>query len=363
MNFKWKINRDGHKERIPIFQPLVNERISVMATKVFKHLQKKRACWPWWRNSRAWMKLPCSKPPSLNSWGLQASLSLWLPPSHLCLCLHVASPLCPRLSSSVCCKDPDVGFRATRHPGGPHFQILRFTSAKTLFSSQVLFWGQGAPGLTPSRVLPSHLFQLLGAPGIHPWAGGHLPPVSTSISTWLLLCVHVSLLLCLIRTLSLGLGPPLFRRTSSQTLHSITSAETPFPNNMPLWGSSWTWVSEERKSLEADWQSRFCRGSWDIGSPTWWGDLCLECPEFCQAELSGSQLMVLQQPIKGQGPFLGGRHGLGLESRQCLIVQGHSQEGMEPGAATISSREGLVRSSENRIRLPWQAVTQSCPTL
>ena len=48
------------------------------------------------------------------------------------------------------------------------------------------------------------------------------------MSTWLLLCVRVSPLLCLIRTLSLGLRPPPSRRTSSQTLHSITSAETQF---------------------------------------------------------------------------------------------------------------------------------------
>ena len=80
-----------------------------------------------------------------------------------------------------------------------------------------------APGEGPSR-----LFQLLGAPGTHPWAGGRLPPISASVSTWLLLCVHVCPLLGLIRTLSLGLGPPPSRRTSSQTLHSITSAETQF---------------------------------------------------------------------------------------------------------------------------------------
>ena len=58
-----------------------------------------------------------------------------------------------------------------------------------------------APGEGPSR-----LFQLLGVPGIRPWAGGRLPPVST----WLL-CVHVSPLPCLIRTLSLG-----FRATPIQ---------------------------------------------------------------------------------------------------------------------------------------------------
>ena len=55
---------------------------------------------------------------------------------------------------------------------------------------------------------PSRLVQLLGAPGVHPWAGGRLRPVPASVSTWLLLCVPVSPLLCLIRTLSVALGPP-----------------------------------------------------------------------------------------------------------------------------------------------------------
>ena len=73
-----------------------------------------------------------------------------------------------------------------------------------------------------------------GAPGVRPWAGGRLPPVSASVSTWLLLCVRVSPLLCLMRTLSWGLGPPPSRRASSQTLHSITSAETLLPHKVPL---------------------------------------------------------------------------------------------------------------------------------
>ena len=41
------------------------------------------------------------------------SLGWWPPPSHLCLRLHTASPLCPCLSSSVSYKDPVPGFRAT----------------------------------------------------------------------------------------------------------------------------------------------------------------------------------------------------------------------------------------------------------
>ena len=69
-----------------------------------------------------------------------------------------------------------------------------------------------APGEGPPR-----LFQLQGATGVRPWAGGRLPPVSASVSTWLLLCVRVSPLLCLIRTLALGLRPSPSRRASSQT--------------------------------------------------------------------------------------------------------------------------------------------------
>ena len=39
---------------------------------------------------------------------------------------------------------------------------------------------------------PSHLFQLLGSPGVRPWAGGHLPPIYASVSMWLLLWVCLS---------------------------------------------------------------------------------------------------------------------------------------------------------------------------
>ena len=90
-----------------------------------------------------------------------------------------------------------------------------------------------APGEGPSR-----LFRLLGAPGIHPWAGGRLPAVSASVSMWLL-CVHVSPLVCLIRTLTLGSGPPPSRRNLISDLHSITSAETFYPNKVLFWGSSY----------------------------------------------------------------------------------------------------------------------------
>ena len=58
---------------------------------------------------------------------------------------------------------------------------------------------------------PPHLFQLLQAPGVRPWAGGRFPPVSASVSMWLFLCIRVSPLVCLIRILSLG-----FRATPIQ---------------------------------------------------------------------------------------------------------------------------------------------------
>ena len=97
----------------------------------------------------------------------------------------------------------------------------------------------GPPAEAPGEG-PSHLYQLLGAPGVRPWDGGRLPPVSASVSTWLLLCVRVSPLLCLIRTFSLGLRPPSSKRTSSQTLHSITSADTLLPCKAIFCGSGRT---------------------------------------------------------------------------------------------------------------------------
>ena len=248
MHFKWKIKRDGHKEIIPIFHPFVSEWISVMATKVLKHLQKRRPCWRWWGNSIEGMKLYCTKLPSLSSRGLQASLGWWPPPSRLHLCLHVASPLCPCLSSSVSYKDPAIGFWATPIQEWPHFQILHFTFAKTLFSSQVLFWDQGAPGLIPSRVSRGRSFLPLPASGGsgRPSLGWWLPP------SRLCLCLHVTspLCPCLCSSVSYkdpvpGFRAPLVQEDLISDLHSIPSAETPFPNSMPLWGSSWTWISEE----------------------------------------------------------------------------------------------------------------------
>ena len=70
------------------------------------------------RGSQGWA--PCrgckggSFPPLPASEGSgRSSLGWWPPPSRLCLRLHVASPLCPCLSSSVSYKNPDIGFRAT----------------------------------------------------------------------------------------------------------------------------------------------------------------------------------------------------------------------------------------------------------
>ena len=97
--------------------------------------------------------------------------------------------------------------------------------------SEVKGPGAGLPAEAPGEG-PSRLFQLLGPLGVHPWAGGCLPPVSASVSTWLLLCARVSPLPCLTRTLSLGLGPVPSKRTSIHTLQFISSAETLFPNKV-----------------------------------------------------------------------------------------------------------------------------------
>ena len=68
------------------------------------------------------------------------SLGWWLPPSRLCLRLHVASPLRPCLSSSMSYKDPVPGFKATPIQEEPHLRL--FTSIwivkNDLFSSRSL---------------------------------------------------------------------------------------------------------------------------------------------------------------------------------------------------------------------------------
>ena len=93
-------------------------------------------------------------------------------------------------------------------------------------------------GCGPSRVSRGGSFLPLPASGgsRRPWACGRVSPVSASVFSGLLLCVCVSPLLSLRRTLSLDVGPPSSRRTSSQTLHCITSAKTLFPNKVPLPG-------------------------------------------------------------------------------------------------------------------------------
>ena len=77
-----------------------------------------------------------------------------------------------------------------------------------------------APGEGPPR-----LFQLLGAPGVHPWAGGRLPPVC--------LRLHVASPLCPCLSSSVSYKDPVmgFRATPSQEdlisdLAFITPAET-----------------------------------------------------------------------------------------------------------------------------------------
>ena len=66
---------------------------------------------------------------------------------------------------------------------------------------------------------------------------GWWPPPSSlcprlHVSTWLLLCVPVSPLLRLIRTLPWGLGPPPARRNliSDPSLHHLCKEKTSFPN-------------------------------------------------------------------------------------------------------------------------------------
>ena len=95
-------------------------------------------------------------------------------------------------------------------------------------------------GRAPSRGSRGGSFLLLAASGGSrlPWACGCLPPVSAFIFTWFLLCVWVSPLLWLRRTLPLDLGPPSSRRTSSHIHHFITSAEILFPNKVPFKGTS-----------------------------------------------------------------------------------------------------------------------------
>ena len=78
---------------------------------------------------------------------------------------------------------------------------------------------------------PSCLFQLLGAPGVPGLVAPSLPSLP-SIFMGLILCVWVSPLLSLRRTLSLDVGPPPSRGTASQILHFITSAKTLFPHKV-----------------------------------------------------------------------------------------------------------------------------------
>ena len=62
-------------------------------------------------------------PASSSFWGSRRpSLGWWPPPSRLRLRLHVASPLCPCLSSSVSYEDPVVGFRVTPIQEEPHLR-------------------------------------------------------------------------------------------------------------------------------------------------------------------------------------------------------------------------------------------------
>ena len=109
-----------------------------------------------------------------------------------------------RTGCKYLCEFPGTAVRSAQRPGHPS------SPSPGDQTSEVRCPRAELPAEAPGEG-PSCLFQLLGAPGVHPWAGGRLPPVSASASTWLLLCVHVSPLPCLIRTVSLG-----FRATPIQ---------------------------------------------------------------------------------------------------------------------------------------------------
>ena len=84
------------------------------------------------------------------------------------------------------------------------------------------------PTLTPSRgSRGGSLLPLPPSGGSRcPWACGRLPPVSAPVFPGLLLCVCVSPLLCLRRTLSLDVGPP---HPGEPHLGSFTTSYLPRP--------------------------------------------------------------------------------------------------------------------------------------
>lgn len=94
----------------------------------------------------------------------------------------------------------------------------------------------GAPGPRSFRRLRGTVLPAPPASGgpRRPWAGGRVPPVCVSTSAWLLLW-SVSLL-TLIRTLSLGLGPPAPGGLASDPT-AIPSAETLSADEAPLTGT------------------------------------------------------------------------------------------------------------------------------
>lgn len=95
---------------------------------------------------------------------------------------------------------------------------------------------KGPQGHAPSRRTKGGSFLPLRASGgsRRPWAGRHLPPVTSSIFMWLL-CVCVSFTVSQEDSV-LG-GPSSSRGTSSQTCPSITPTKTLFLNKVPFPGS------------------------------------------------------------------------------------------------------------------------------
>ena len=125
--------------------------------------------WTLYRGSRGG-----SFPPLPASGGSRRpSLGWWPPPSHLCVRLHVASPLCPCLSPSVSYKDPVPGFRATPiqgepdlrpftppHLQRPHFQRRsRSEVSGSHFSLTLWGWGETTPSITLSS--KQHVIHIL----------------------------------------------------------------------------------------------------------------------------------------------------------------------------------------------------------
>ena len=171
-------------------------------------------------------------------------------------------------------------------------------------------------GRAPSRGSRGGSFLPLPASGgsRRPWAHGRLPSVSASVFPGLLLCVCVSPLLSLRRTLSLEVGPPSSRRTSSQTLPCITPARTLLPNEVPFTGSGGQSVcgaqfyalrgpSQQKSVSPHIWGSS---SGGELGTGTW---------AHCAAQThSSSEVLARSQSRSNQNRNRHGNRGSGGDS-------------------------------------------------